>query len=47
MSDDDARKEAFPDLESYKKYILSLHQGMPWLPQAKVWVHEFREVEGN
>lgn len=45
MSDDDARREGFPDMESYKSYILSLHRGMPWVPQAKVWVHEYRGIE--
>ncbi|RKN61986.1 ASCH domain-containing protein [Paenibacillus ginsengarvi] len=47
MSDEDARREGFPEMESYKAYILSLHKGMPWIPQAKVWVHEFRDIEGD
>lgn len=45
LTDEDAKREGFPDMESYKQYILSMHPGMPWIPQAKVWVHEFRAVE--
>ncbi len=44
ISDEDARAEGFADLESYKRYIKSLHLGAVWIPQAKVWVHEFRPV---
>lgn len=41
LSDQDVRQEGFSDLEAYKTYILSMHPGMPWVPQAKIWVHEF------
>ncbi|HEU4965680.1 MAG TPA: ASCH domain-containing protein [Bacilli bacterium] len=44
MTDEHARQEGFGDMESYKNYILSMHEGMPWVPQMKVWVHEFKEV---
>lgn len=44
MTDEDARREGFPDMEAYKHRILSMHPGMPWVPQMKVWVHEFRQV---
>lgn len=44
LTDADAKTEGFADVESYKNYILSMHPGMPWIPQAKVWVHEFRAV---
>lgn len=44
LTDEDAKAEGFANLEAYKDYILSLHAGMPWLPQMKVWVHEFRPV---
>ncbi len=44
LTDQDAQAEGFADLESYKQYILSMHPGMPWLPNMKVWVHEFRPV---
>lgn len=45
LTDQDARREGFNSLEEYKQSILSFHPGMPWLPQMRVWVHEFRSVE--
>jgi hypothetical protein len=44
MTDADAKAEGYTDIETYKQYILSMHKGMPWIPNAKVWVHEFRPV---
>jgi len=45
MTDQHARSEGYEDMESYKNHILSLHAGMPFLPQMRVWVHEFKEVK--
>ena len=45
LTDEDARREGFSSLEDYKQSILSMHPGMPWLPQMRVWVHEFRPAE--
>ena len=45
LTDEDARQEGFESLEDYKQSILSMHPGMPWLPQMRVWVHEFRKAE--
>ncbi|MED3624968.1 ASCH domain-containing protein [Neobacillus thermocopriae] len=45
LTDEDARSEGYESLEEYKQSILSLHPGMPWLPQMRVWVHEFRPLE--
>ena len=45
LTDDDARREGFQSVEDYKQSILSMHPGMPWLPQMRVWVHEFRPAE--
>lgn len=44
MTDADAKAEGYTDFETYKQYILSMHKGMPWIPSAKIWVHEFRAV---
>ncbi|MEI7024302.1 ASCH domain-containing protein [Paenibacillus sp. y28] len=44
LTDEHARTEGFATMEQYKEYILSLHAGMPWIPQAKVWVHEFKAI---
>jgi hypothetical protein len=45
LTDDDARREGFESVEEYKQSILSYHPGMPWLPQMRVWVHEFQPVK--
>ncbi|MCD1257575.1 ASCH domain-containing protein [Paenibacillus athensensis] len=45
LSDADAAAEGFDNVEAYKESILSIHPGMPWLPQMKVWVHEFSLAE--
>jgi hypothetical protein len=44
ITDVEAKAEGFASFEAYKQYILGMHQGMPWIPHAKVWVHEFRPV---
>jgi N4-acetylcytidine amidohydrolase len=44
LTEADAAKEGYGTLEDYKQSILSFHPGMPWLPQMKMWVHEFRPV---
>ncbi|TXK70052.1 ASCH domain-containing protein [Paenibacillus sp. N3.4] len=38
----DAQAEGHSTVDEYKDSILSIHPGMPWLPQMKVWVHEFK-----
>ncbi|SFJ17476.1 hypothetical protein [Thermoflavimicrobium dichotomicum] len=45
LTDQDAQSEGFSSVDAYKDHILSLHPKMPWLPQMKVWVHEFRPVK--
>ncbi|MBP0726460.1 ASCH domain-containing protein [Bacillus sp. RG28] len=44
LTDEHARQEGFEGLEDYKETILSFHPGMPWLPQMRVWVHEFSPI---
>ncbi|SFI39705.1 MULTISPECIES: ASCH domain-containing protein [unclassified Bacillus (in: firmicutes)] len=46
LTDEHARQEGYTNVEEYKHSILSLHPGMPWLPNMRVWVHEFRPIEG-
>jgi hypothetical protein len=45
LTDEDARREGFESVEEYKQSILSYHPGMPWLPQMRVWVHDFSPVQ--
>ncbi|UOF92008.1 ASCH domain-containing protein [Fodinisporobacter ferrooxydans] len=45
LTDEDARREGFVNLEEYKQSILSIHPGMPWLPHMRVWVHEFHPIQ--
>lgn len=44
LTNEHAKQEGFATVEDYKNAILSYHPGMPWLPQMRVWVHEFRAV---
>ncbi|WP_066295281.1 ASCH domain-containing protein [Bacillus sp. FJAT-29937] len=44
LTDEHAKQEGYETVEDYKQSILSYHPGMPWLPQMRVWVHEFRPV---
>lgn len=41
VTEKDALKEGFQNVETYKQSILSIHPGMKWDPEIKVWVHEF------
>ncbi|MCD8509519.1 MAG: ASCH domain-containing protein [Bacillus sp. (in: Bacteria)] len=45
LTDEIAIQEGYASVEEYKNAILSIHPGMPWKPQMKVWAHEFRAVE--
>src|SRR5690606_24642941 len=45
LTDAHAQQEGYDSVEAYKQAILAMHPGMPWLPQMKVWVHEFRAVQ--
>ncbi|MFO1442486.1 ASCH domain-containing protein [Bacillus sp. Bva_UNVM-123] len=44
LTDEHAKQEGYETVEEYKEAILSYHNGMPWLPQMKVWVHEYRPI---
>lgn len=45
VTDKDALKEGFQNVEEYKQSILSIHPGMKWEPEMNVWVHEFESAE--
>ncbi len=42
MTDAHAKAEGYPNLESYRALILSMHPGMTWEPEHLVWVHSFK-----
>ncbi len=45
MTDADAIAEGYPSLEIYKNLILSMHEGMTWNNEDKVWVHCFKKID--
>lgn len=44
LTDEHAVQEGYNTVDEYRDAILSFHPGMPWLPNMRVWVHEFRGV---
>lgn len=47
MTEEDAIKEGHESFEAYKNSILAIHPGMPWVPEMKVWVHEFSKINND
>ncbi len=47
MTESDARKEGFPDLDTYRSIIVRMHGGMEWDVDQKVWLHEFAKCTGE
>jgi N4-acetylcytidine amidohydrolase len=45
LTEENVQSEGFESLDAYKSYILGMHKGMPWIPSAKVWVHEFQLID--
>lgn len=47
LTDEHAKQEGYADVEAYKESMMSMHAHaqMPWLPEMKVWVHEYSPVE--
>jgi hypothetical protein len=41
MTDEHAKAEGYPNLDSYKDIILKMHAGMTWNADSLVWVHTF------
>jgi hypothetical protein len=46
MTEDDARAEGYPDLETYRDIILRMHKDMVWSDDHLVWVHSFMKLAG-
>ncbi len=45
MTEEDAKKEGYPNLAMYRDLILKMHPGMDWDQAFPVWVHEFSKVQ--
>ncbi|MDR6549817.1 ASCH domain-containing protein [Paenibacillus qinlingensis] len=45
LTPEHAKMEGHETVDEYRDSILAIHPGMPWLPQMKVWVHEFQKAE--
>lgn len=47
LTDEYARQEGYTNVEAYKQAMTSMHAHakMPWLPEMKVWVHEYSPVQ--
>ncbi|RDW15809.1 hypothetical protein CWR48_18965 [Oceanobacillus arenosus] len=47
LTDEQAQQEGYTNLDAYKETITSMHAHakMPWLPEMKVWVHEYSPVD--
>lgn len=46
MTEADAKAEGFPDMQTYKQLIISMHAGMDWNDAHQVWVHSFQKQAG-
>lgn len=45
ITEEDAQREGYPNLELYRALIERMHQGMDWDQDQPVWVHDFAKVE--
>jgi len=47
MTENDFNREGFVNKRAYSKHLRNAHKGipLPWIPMAKVWVHEFELQE--
>ena len=44
ITEEDAQREGYPNLEMYRAVIERMHQGMDWDQNQPVWVHDFAKV---
>lgn len=45
VTEEHAKQEGYENLEAYREAILGFHPGMKWLPEMKVWVHEYSMLD--
>ena len=47
LTDEHAQQEGYTNVEAYKQSMTSMHAHakMPWLPEMKVWVHEYSPAQ--
>ncbi|GAB3056229.1 hypothetical protein GCM10027286_19820 [Virgibacillus ainsalahensis] len=45
ITDRQAVQEGYKNIDEYKQSILSIHPGMKWEPEMRVWVHEYEAWE--
>lgn len=44
ITEEDAKREGYPNLAMYQALIEKMHQGMEWDQDQPVWVHEFAKT---
>lgn len=47
ITEEDAQKEGYPNLQMYQALIERMHQGMEWDQDQPVWVHDFQKVAAS
>lgn len=45
ITEEDAQREGYPNLQMYRALIERMHQGMDWDENQQVWVHDFEIVK--
>ncbi len=45
ITEEDAQREGYPNLQMYHALIERMHQGMEWDQDQPVWVHEFAKAD--
>lgn len=45
ITEEDAKREGYPNLAMYRALIERMHQGMEWDQDQPVWVHEFARLD--
>jgi len=45
ITEENAQREGYPNLQMYRALIERMHQGMEWDQNQPVWVHDFRKIK--